>query len=286
MVRIAVGIITYQDKPGLIRLFKSIYEYVDVIIIIDGRYPDWGTDDMPKFSTDGTKEMCDSLSKVKLHFLYGPQIEKRSKYLELCKEYDCDFLIVLDADDFVLPESDWKQFRQYLDEHVSLFEEFHNYHPPRQIYNIHFILDPGAEQERKNGQLERRPVSLGRVIYKPYELYHFDHWRIKNKKTDIISPYPRNRSYNFLPGLIVTSDDLTRPLVRHANDIDYQWDLFLKEGYKTKQEHDDPKEKQKFIDSILNEVIVWKKYYNDYKDSNREVDEDWLDYINQVENNK
>lgn len=237
---------------------------------------------MPRFSTDGTNELCDKLSKVKLHLLSDEQIVKRSKYLELSKQYDCEFLLVLDADDFVCPPpaTNWTKFREHLETQKPLFEEYHSYTPPRPVWNIQFLMNP---PDKVVEQTARRPIGLPRLFYKPWEIYHHDHYVTKFRRTGVKVPYFRQKMHYLIPYIVCSSDDLTRPLERHSMDIDYQWDLFLKEGYKTKSEHDDPKEKQVFIDSILNEVIVWEKYYNDTRDKSREVDEDWLRCIQKLE---
>lgn len=280
MVRLAAGIITYQDRPALLRLIKSIYDHVDHIFVIDGRYPSWGNNEIdPPISNDGTKEMCLSLPKVHYEELYAEQIVKRTRYFDLAKEYNCDFLLVVDADDFIHSGyTNWNTFKNYINEQTSLFEEWFAYQPPRQIFNIQFIMTPEHEAAVKEHGQNIRTINLGRLIYKPHDLEYTDHWRIRNKITREHIPYPRNTRFAFIPGLVITSDDLTRPKTRLANDIDYQWELIYKEGFGNIQQFKSKHERQRFEDSILNEVYIWEKYYENTKDKVREVDEEWLNY--------
>ena len=252
MVRIAVGIITYQDRDGLERLFNSIYDHVDAIIVVDGRYPEWGTEDLPKFSTDGTKEYCEMLDKVKFIELFAPQHEKRTRYMSECKE--CDLLLVLDADDFVHYTTNWDKFKNFINDGISngIFEGRYNI-DNKQIYNVDFIIGPNHKQW------------IGRLYYKPYTLKYISHWRVIRDGEEI--SYPRNR-VDTVPGLVCSSNDMTRLKSRVPIDIKYQWDLLYKEGSINRERYTDPNMKRQFENEIYNEVIVWEQYFDKEKKIN------------------
>lgn len=243
---LAVGVITYQDRDGLERLFNSIYDHVDTIIVVDGRYPEWGTEDLPKLSTDGTKEYCELLDKVKYIGLFAPQKDKRTRYMSECKE---DLLLVLDADDFVHFTTDWNKFHNFINNGNAMFEGLYNIEK-NQIYNVDFILSPSNRQW------------LGRLYYKPYTLRYISHWRVERDGEEI--GYPRQRDQR-VPGLVCSSNDMTRPKSRVPTDIEYQWDLLYKEGSINRERYTDPHMKRQFENEINNEVIVWEQYFNKEK---------------------
>jgi hypothetical protein len=75
-------LITYNDWPFIQRAVESIYNRVDRIIAVDGRFKDFPLIGDSDFSTDGTREYLLSLEKVQLACVSGVgEIEKRNFYL-------------------------------------------------------------------------------------------------------------------------------------------------------------------------------------------------------------
>ena len=246
-MKLAVGINTYQDRKGIQRTIESLYDNVDFIIVVDGRYPSWGTDQDPQFSIDGTKEYCSSLDKVKYYEMFADQTEKRTKYMKLSKRYDCDLLLVVDSDDYVHQSTDWNTFKEYAN-NVEYFRE-NKRERGQQIYNVEFIMTPTKRQY------------IGRLFYNPFELRYISHWKVVNiTRNNNEVRYPRASLMN-VPGLVMTSNDITRPKTRIPIDIEYQWNLLYKEGSINKERYTSPNMKRKFEQEIWNEAIVWEKYF-------------------------
>jgi hypothetical protein len=262
--RVAAGIICYQDRLGLQRAINSCYEHIDKFIVIDGRYVDWGAKTDPEFSTDGTEEYCKSLDKVDYYQMFTTQTEKRTKYLQETKKHDCEFLLVLDADDYAHKETDWDQFHNFVNLDNGHFEYYHD-KPckldtdltlaatpkskfPCQIHAVQFKISPNDIQW------------IGRLFFKPYELHYISHWKVK--RGDMRTHYPKQDSFR-VPGLVMASDDMTRPKSRLNQDIDYQWDLFYREGSIEAREYLDPISKERFAKAINTEYIVWEEYYKE-----------------------
>ncbi len=91
--------ITYNDMPLIKTCIESIYNQVDRIIAIDGRYKDFP--DGSWLSDDGTLEYLNSLDKVEV--IEGAGLyenEKRNLYLE-CLE-DGQQVLVIDTDEEVV----------------------------------------------------------------------------------------------------------------------------------------------------------------------------------------
>lgn len=89
-------LICYNDIETIERCITSIYDLVDEIVAVDGKYIDFPIG--PDYSDDGTLEYLESLDKVKVIRASGLQeVEKRNVYLEGLKEGD--WFLHLDADE-------------------------------------------------------------------------------------------------------------------------------------------------------------------------------------------
>ena len=88
----------YNDWPLIKECVESIYDQVDRIIAVDGRFINY-----PKgnwYSTDGTIEYLTSLEKVELIFAAGLlETEKRNVYMDMLKPGDT--VLVIDGDETV-----------------------------------------------------------------------------------------------------------------------------------------------------------------------------------------
>jgi hypothetical protein len=235
-VKIAAGINTFNDCKSLARTIESIVEHVDRIYVIDGRYPDYKSskNGEDKYSTDGTVELVESISKCIYIPLFAEQKHKRTRYLKIC-EYD--FLLVIDADEY-LESSSWPTFQDQLARYILAFPDRHRYYQ----YQIDYQAEPN-----KN-------IKLPRLIYKPNQLMYVNHWTL-------IADPPDNRqmvSSTTIDGITIRTDDLLRPYTRLQYDIDYQWQLFRKEGVITEKVFNDVECKQNFANHIIWEVNVWK----------------------------
>jgi glycosyltransferase involved in cell wall biosynthesis len=91
-------VITYNDMPLVRDCIESLYNKVDKIICVDGRYIDFpGSCD---YSTDGTLEYLKNLSKVKVIIATASEVDKRNRYLE--ELLDGDIVLNLDADEVLV----------------------------------------------------------------------------------------------------------------------------------------------------------------------------------------
>lgn len=249
---LCAGINTYQDRDGLERCIRSLVGGVDKVIVVDGRYPSWGKETDPEYSTDGTEELCkdkqqlNKLVPIEYVQLFEEQPAKRSKYLELAA--DCDFLLVIDCDEFIvtsgLERADWSEFRKNL-QTLPRFEERLKDNI-QHVHNIAFMTEP------------RRLMTFGRLIYRPSELYYSSHWRLNRRSNGVETRYQRMNSRDIVRGITMTYDELMRPSERLEVDVDYQWYLEYKEGDLTWKDYNDPELKKKFLEHNIHEVEVWQ----------------------------
>lgn len=243
---LCAGINTYQDFRGLERCVASIINHIDKIFVIDGRYPSWGGQDLPEYSTDETPIFCNALApKVEYHQLFAEQPAKRSRYLELAKDYT--FLLVIDADDYVTKENtNWEIFRNELlystrfDHAIKTNNQY--------AHNILYMAEP------------RKLNAFGRLIYRPSELYYKSHWRLCRVSDHVETRYQNMGDRDVVRGIMISGDDNKRldPWDRLKMDVDYQWHLEYVEGDLTLEQYNDPNLKQKFLQHNIHEMQVWR----------------------------
>lgn len=234
-VKIAAGINVFNDCRSLARTLESAVGHFDTIYVIDGRYPDYPTENnAEKYSTDGTSELVDAYPNCKYIKLYAEQKDKRTRYLKECKY---DFLLVLDADEYLVTTS-WPTFQDQLYRYIVQMPERDRFYQ----YQIRYQAEPD------------KIIMLPRLIYNPNRLIYTTHWTLIADPVD-------NRtvaSSSVIDGITIATNDLLRPYGRLQYDIDYQWALFRKEGVISDKVFNDAECKQNFADHIIWEVNVWK----------------------------
>lgn len=114
-MKIAVGVSGYNSRKEIPRLLDPIYKHVDLVICGDGKYELFEGED---YSSDGWLEYCEKTYHNTITYKYaGKQTDKRQKYLDIAGEQNCDYLIVMDTDDYIHPEhQDWNQFYKELEQ--------------------------------------------------------------------------------------------------------------------------------------------------------------------------
>jgi hypothetical protein len=129
-LRIAAGICVYSDVKGLDRLLPSIVNNVDKCIVVHGPYTNYNGIDHT--SSEFTRLVCswhDNNNNVIFVDNKQPtdQIVARQMYMDAAA--DCDFLLVLDADEYIT--GDWALFRKNCQKILDSSDPFY-------IYDIKF----------------------------------------------------------------------------------------------------------------------------------------------------
>lgn len=101
---LAVGCVGFRDREGLERLIQSCWTKVDLFFCIEGPFRDY-PDKVVSYSPDPRYP-----NVICLHTWGLPEYEQRQIYLDLCKEYGVDWLIIADTDEYFHPESSWGEF--------------------------------------------------------------------------------------------------------------------------------------------------------------------------------
>ncbi len=92
----AAEIVFFDDEKGLQRCLSSIQAYIDLIIMIDGKFKQFEYDH--DLSMDNSRRVVGSFPNA-VYYCYPnlTEIEKRNKYFEIAGSIDIDFLLVIDS---------------------------------------------------------------------------------------------------------------------------------------------------------------------------------------------
>lgn len=240
-IQIAAGINVFNDVKPLARTLQTITPYFNTIYIIDGRYPDYPTKSNEEYSRDGTVELVANYSNCVYIPYFAEQKEKRTKYLKECVH---DFLIVIDADEYMKVQS-WSHFQDCIQRNIL--------NMPDKVRTYQYMIAYESEPNKI--------IYLPRLFYKPNDLIYTTHWTV--------TPHPATHrkveNTVLIEGIQLSTDDNLRPATRIQQDIDYQWHLFRKEGVISEKVYKDTECKANFAQHILWEVKVWKDYEHTYK---------------------
>jgi glycosyltransferase involved in cell wall biosynthesis len=137
----------YDDMPMISDCVSSIYNKVDRIIAVDGRYRDFPHNE--DYSTDGTVEYLAGLDKVELVFSANLfEADKRNVYMDMLKHGDT--VLVIDGDEVVV--GDIKKLPSKIDiglinlgdprwHYHRLATRFFKYRKGLRHKGIHFIME-------------------------------------------------------------------------------------------------------------------------------------------------
>lgn len=110
----AAGVSFFDAVAEIPRLLDPIYKQFDYIIGVDGRYSNFAADH--DFSQDGSYEVFQSYPNAVMDKCCAFQPYKRQRYLDIAGKLGCDYLVVLDTDEYVHPDyQDWSLFWKNLE---------------------------------------------------------------------------------------------------------------------------------------------------------------------------
>ena len=203
-MRLAVGcsyfVTTANQFQELLRMLDSVYEHVYKIYLVNGRYKefnhDW--DYSPEWTTLLLK---DKYTNIEVVNCCATQLVKRQIYLEMAGGDNCDYLLVLDSDDYVHPDfRDWDSFYKELEQ---VFDE------EELLYFLWFWVD-------KTWKCSANPVVMEtwqkyiRIHKRPGDQkYHMNHytWRLKEDNSVNLNSLLAKKT---LGGIKLTCDSLYR----------------------------------------------------------------------------
>lgn len=218
--KLATGLCFYEKSLASIkRCVESIKDYVDVILAIDGRFDNFP--DSQILSSPEVREYLQSIQNVVLVDYPGSEVAKRQKYCSLCLEYQCDYLLIIDSDEYVMPNSKWEEFKNNL----------RNCENTSNIYGIRFAYAAPVHMDT---------TPYPRLWYKPYEVQYIKHnlWQ-----TSLQGQVSSTSGHELIEGIIMAGDDnlhtpkyidqgrdYQRHLIRQENPVEKTWDELFAEA--------------------------------------------------------
>ena len=158
----------FNDFHGLKRCINSLYDEVDIIFAIDGKFPTFPGES--ELSTDGSRELVKSCSKCLLIDYPKPEFEKRQKYLEYCDLYSVDILLIVDSDEYILNSDGFQAFSCNLK--TVIFDV------DKGAYNVYAIMLQSLDNNHEF-------IPRFRIWYNPSHMEYFAgrHYCFRNKHT-------------------------------------------------------------------------------------------------------
>jgi len=207
-LKLAAGIIFFNDCSSLKRCLDSLIYGVDMIFAIDGKFPNFPADSY--LSTDGSRELVKTYTQCMLIDYPRTEFEKRSKYLEYCRTYSVDVLLIIDSDEFVLNDADWKMFRHNL--RRLIFDR------DKSTHNVYAI-------KVQNVSKDNEFLAYPRIWYKPAEMEYYGdrHYYYRNKDPLVKNiPHQGDHSLNVIEGITIGHNHFLRHQYHLQSRFEYQ----------------------------------------------------------------
>jgi len=113
-ISLDVGFCFYEDSLETVkRAIESVKDHVRHIYAIDGKFEFYDSPDL--LSSHEVRNYLRSIPNVYLiDFPNRKENEKRQQYLDLCKKNLSDWLLILDADEYITEETNWDEVYENL----------------------------------------------------------------------------------------------------------------------------------------------------------------------------
>jgi hypothetical protein len=146
-MKIGIGISYFDNNEELDILLPQIYDKVEEIILIDGKYSNFYTDhDYSKIPYTPPDEYRFVINEK----FTGDEYQKRQKILDIAGEKNLDFLIMWDTDEFPHPRfNDWTTFRKQL----ARFSKYATDYRFRNEFNINMLMYASPEWDAASNGL-------------------------------------------------------------------------------------------------------------------------------------
>jgi hypothetical protein len=224
---IASGTIFYNDCKSLERTLESLKDKVDYMICIDGKFKHFKDANPSSISNDGSAELVASYKNAIYWALPDRyEIEKRQKYLEICRNAGVsdgkiipgvDYLLIVDSDEYVI-EYDKDVFegelsRLHSDRAMAQYNVFAvmlEVNSGKYEHIVHKFANANAGPPQPSR--ERQYAHSPRLWHRPYEMeYNVTHYNFRNKHPASSLHYlDTNPAVKIIPGLKLGHDHILR----------------------------------------------------------------------------
>lgn len=208
MIKLGAGVCFFEKSlPTIQRCIESIRDNVDYIFGIDGRFTDeLGRalfPDTEKLSPQYVRDYLKTVPNCILVDYPATEVQKRQRYLDLCRQYECQFLLIIDSDEFVMEGSDWKSFRYNLNQCTGGVH----------IYGVKFAYGYPEHDDETN---------YPRLWYKPWEMEYYNaHCLFRDKVSGKVSQ-SSSAAGPLIEGIRMAGDDSLRSREYQVQSFEYQ----------------------------------------------------------------
>jgi len=213
-LRLGVGISYFitnlYQLNELIRCLDSVYKHVYRIYLVNGRYREFKH--TMDYSVEGTTELLKQrYPNVEVVDCCATQLVKRQVYLEMAGGDNCDYLLVMDSDDYV--HSDFKDWEGFYKELEAVYDE------EELLYFLWFWVDKTWKCSANPVVMETWQKYIRIHKFPGKQKYHMNHytWRLKEDNSVNLNSLLAKKT---LGGIKLTCDSLYRDedfLKRKAN---------------------------------------------------------------------
>ena len=222
-VRIAAGVVFFDDEKGLQRCLSSINACVDLIIAIDGRFEHFQDDH--NLSIDNSRNVVESFVNAKYYCRPNlTEINKRNEYLKIAGSKSMDFLLVIDSDEYAVVDMNvfYKNLIKIKECKTGVDVDGKTIDTP-EVYGIR-IFEKHIE---KPDYVRERYIE--RLFYKPAKLrYQSIHCNL----VDVDNPsrnFTTRKYTSEIKGVTLYNDDDLRSTYYLERSIEYQRNLLESE---------------------------------------------------------
>lgn len=203
-----VGFCFYEDSLQTVkRAIDSVKDHVRYIFAVDGKFEFFESDQ--ELSSDTVRSYLAKIPNViMVDHPNRKENEKRQQYLDLANEHQSDFLLILDADEFIADRTDWTEFYKEL-------QELYNHSVLPKIFGV-------------NMQMSDTEGFLPRLWRRPYLIEYLKTHNFWKYKTDG-SIWKSTNDVKAVRNLFMRGNDKTRSKEYLAKSYEYQKKLMAYE---------------------------------------------------------
>jgi hypothetical protein len=231
MTKVAVGIVEYADSAGLYRTLASLRldqpNTIDLAIVVHSRFDhfDLHADPTEEEALKQTQDVIAKCPQDRVKLILPPvavgvvntaagekegetrartsQIESRNLYLKVAADEGCDWLLVIDSDEFIAKNADWAEFRKQLEFVMSLGL-------PHQLFDV-----------QMEGMLSMYRGPRPRLFYRPGSLKYWKrhYWIVREEQ--MICYKGTTDSGRVIGGIYLMHDRTVRSMNHYNATLDY-----------------------------------------------------------------
>ena len=206
-ISLAVGFCIYENSLDTVkRAIESWKDHVDVIYAIDGKFEEFESDQL--LSSPDVRAYLQSIPNVELvDFPNRLEHEKRQVYIDLCSRDMIDWLLIMDADEYITKETNWEMAK-------GRMLELTNETKTPMIFGMPYV----------NPEKSKRELGYPKIWRSPYLIkYHLTHNFFQFTTDGKI--YKSSTDWERIPGIFARQNDKLRS--KEYLDQSYQYQLKL-----------------------------------------------------------